>query len=145
MAEKRTEMAEIIDAANEAYAARDEAQEEMARLKERADREQLAFEEEWKMLGSLIEEDRKKKSEFMKRDKGDVPHESRGDMTIEEENKLKKRVVKGNWGIAKDKAAQKVSLEKVASYEKAFDRIKEATGISDIDDVRKHYAYYKCH
>ena len=58
-----------------------------------------------------------------------------GDMTIDEENKLKKRVVKGNWGIAKDKAAQQVSLEKVQSYEEAFERIKEATGITEIDDL----------
>ena len=135
LAEKRTEMAEIIDAANEAYGARDQAQEEMARLKKRAEQEQLDFEEEWKQLGSLIEEDRKRKSDFMKRDKGEAGQESRGDMTIDEENKLKKRVVKGNWGIAKDKAAQQVSLEKVQSYEEAFERIKEATGITEIDDL----------
>ena len=135
LADKRTEMAEIIDAANEAYAARDQAQEEMARLKKRADEEQQAFEEEWKQLGSLIEEDRKRKSDFMKRDKGATATESRGDMSIDEENKLKKRVVKGNWGIAKDKAAQQVSLEKVQSYEEAFERIKQATGITEIDEL----------
>lgn len=135
LAEKRQEMAEIIDSANEAYSARDQAQEEMARLKKRADQEQMEFEEEWKQLGALIEEDRKRKSDFMKRDKGEATAESRGDMTIDEENKLKKRVVKGNWGIAKDKAAQQVSLEKVQSYEEAFERIKEATGITEIDDL----------
>ena len=135
LADKRTEMAEIIDAANEAYAARDQAQEEMSRLKKRADEEQAAFEEEWKQLGALIEEDRKRKSDFMKRDKGSTANESRGDMSIDEENKLKKRVVKGNWGIAKDKAAQQVSLEKVQSYEEAFERIKQATGITEIDEL----------
>ena len=135
LADKRTEMAEIIDAANEAYAARDQAQEEMSRLKKRADEEQAAFEEEWKQLGALIEEDRKRKSDFMKRDKGTTNNESRGDMSIDEENKLKKRVVKGNWGIAKDKAAQQVSLEKVQSYEEAFERIKQATGITEIDEL----------
>jgi chromosome segregation ATPase len=128
LAEKRAEMAEIIDAANDAYAARDQAQEEMARLKKRADQEQMNFEEEWKQLGALIEEDRKRKSDFMKRDKGDQSHAPRGDMTIEEENKLKRRVVKGNWNIAKDKAAQQMSLDKVKSYEEAFERIKAATG-----------------
>jgi coiled-coil domain-containing protein 63/114 len=135
LADKRTEMAEIIDAANEAYAARDQAQEEMARLKKRADEEQAAFEEEWKQLGSLIEEDRKRKSDFMKRDKGSTTSESRGDMSLDEENRLKSRVVKGHWGIAKDKAAQQVSLEKVQSYEEAFERIKQATGITEIDEL----------
>jgi chromosome segregation ATPase len=82
LAEKRQEMAEIIDSANEAYSARDQAQEEMARLKKRADQEQMEFEEEWKQLGALIEEDRKRKSDFMKRDKGEATAESRGENSV---------------------------------------------------------------
>ena len=48
---------------------------------------------------------------------------------------LPHQVIKGNWGIAKDKAAQQVSLEKVQSYEEAFERIKQATGITEIDQL----------
>ena len=33
-------------------------------------------------------------------------------MTMEEEQKLKKKVLKGNWGIAKDKASIHASMEK---------------------------------
>ena len=55
--------------------------------------------------------------------------------TLDEEQRLRKKVIKGNWGIAKDKAAQQVSLEKVQSYEEAFERIKQATGISEIDEL----------
>jgi hypothetical protein len=29
---------------------------------------------------------------------------------------LRKKVIKGNWNIAKDKASQQVSMEKVQSY-----------------------------
>jgi chromosome segregation ATPase len=135
LAEKRKDMAQIIDAANEAYAARDQAQEEMTKLKERADEEQEQFEQEWKELGKLIEEDRKRKSDFMKRDRAGGNTEARGDMSLDQEQQLRKKVIKGNWGIAKDKAAQQVSLEKVQSYEEAFERIKQATGITEIDQL----------
>ena len=49
--------------------------------------------------------------------------EHRGEMSIEEEQKLKKKVLKGNWGIAKDKASIHASMEKVQSYEEAFAKI----------------------
>ena len=48
---------------------------------------------------------------------------------------LKKKVLRGNWGIAKDKASIHASMEKVQSYEEAFAKIQAATGISDIDEL----------
>eukprot|EP00736_Rhodelphis_marinus_P009779 Rmarinus@m.17933 len=133
--EKKKEMANIIEISNIAYEARDQAQNEMAALKAQADKEQAAFEQEWKELGKLIEQDRKMK-DFMKlTEKRGAGEAARGDMGLDEENKLRKKVIKGNWGIAKDKAAQQVSLEKVQSYEEAFAKIQAATGISDIDDL----------
>ena len=137
---KRMEMATIIDAANDAYANRDGHEARMAKLKSEADMEQLAFEEEWKSLGALIEEDRKRKSEFMKRDKGDADGgaESAADIQNEsfgEESRLRKKVIAKNWGIAKQVAAQQVSQEKAQAYNEAFKRIQQATGITEIDEL----------
>jgi len=61
--------------------------------------------------------------------------EHRGEMTVEQEATLKKKVLRGNWGIAKDKASIHASMEKVQSYEEAFAKIQAATGISDIDEL----------
>merc|ERR1712054_143365 len=47
----------------------------------------------------------------------------------------KKKVNKGAWGIAKDKANVQVSIEKVQNFEEAFNKIKAATGISDIEEL----------
>ena len=44
-------------------------------------------------------------------------------------------MLRGNWGIAKDKASIHASMEKVQSYEEAFAKIQAATGISDIDQL----------
>ena len=169
LAEKKKEMARIIEISNKAYEARDAAQQEMAALKHQADKEQVEFEKEWKELGKMIEQDRKMK-DFMKKEReklslqaraapparahpplptapsslSHVPtplsplggaQEHRGEMSIEDEQKLKKKVLKGNWGIAKDKASIHASMEKVQSYEEAFAKIQAATGISDIDEL----------
>jgi len=135
LAEKKKEMARIIEISNKAYEARDAAQAEMAALKQQADKEQQEFETEWKELGKMIEQDRKMK-DFMKKEREKLSlQEHRGDMTVEQEQTLKKKVLRGNWGIAKDKASIHASMEKVQSYEEAFAKIQAATGISDIDEL----------
>jgi len=135
LAEKKKEMARIIEISNKAYEARDAAQSEMAALKAQADKEQEDFEREWKELGKMIEQDRKMK-DFMKKEREKLSQqEHRGEMTVEQEQSLKKKVLRGNWGIAKDKASIHASMEKVQSYEEAFAKIQAATGISDIDEL----------
>ena len=68
LAEKKKEMARIIEISNKAYEARDAAQSEMSALKAQADKEQEDFEREWKELGKMIEQDRKMK-DFMKKER----------------------------------------------------------------------------
>ena len=62
VAEKKREMARTIEASNQAYAARDAAQLEMAGLKAQAEREQAEFETEWEELGRMVEHDRRMKA-----------------------------------------------------------------------------------
>merc|ERR1711990_99021 len=131
LAEKKKEMARIIEVSNKAYEARDAAQSEMAALKAQADKEQQEFEAEWKELGKMIEQDRKMK-DFMKKEREKLSQqEHRGDMTVEEEAKLKKKVLRGTWGIAKDKASIHASMEKVQSYEEAFAKIQVCFRVSE--------------
>merc|ERR1712066_933330 len=65
LAQKKKEMANIIEQANAAYEARDSAQAQMAALKQQADKEHSEFEKEWRELGRLIENDKRMK-EFMR-------------------------------------------------------------------------------
>ena len=80
-----------------------------------------------------------------------------GDPALEEEAKLRNRVTKGAWAIAKDKAIIHMSMEKVcfrlrllqarcrcshtrttgqvAAYQQAFDKIRQSTNIGEIDDL----------
>ena len=58
-------MAGIIEVSNSAYEARDAALQELTILQNQAEKEQSAFESEWRELGRLIDEDKKMK-EIMK-------------------------------------------------------------------------------
>lgn len=132
--EKKNKMAEIIVTANAAYEARNKAQEQMILLKGQADKEQQKFEVEWSQLGQLIEKDRKVK-DFTKSKEKDGTSSRAENSQLEEEQRLRKQVSKGAWGIAKDKESIKLSMEKVQSYEEAFAKIQKATGITDIDEL----------
>eukprot|EP01006_Ploeotia_vitrea_P030063 TRINITY_DN62522_c0_g1_i1.p1 TRINITY_DN62522_c0_g1~~TRINITY_DN62522_c0_g1_i1.p1 ORF type:complete len:546 (-),score=352.04 TRINITY_DN62522_c0_g1_i1:483-2120(-) len=132
--EKKLKMAEIVEISNAAYEARDKAQAEMIALKAQADKEQRAFEEKWNRLGRLIERDRKMK-DFLKVKERERSTSRNADPAQEEEQKLRKRVSKGEKAIDKDRAAIHKAMEKVDSYEEAFAKIQAATEISDIDEL----------
>jgi polyhydroxyalkanoate synthesis regulator phasin len=53
----------------------------------------------------------------------------------ENDEKLKKSVNKGAWGIASQKVEVQVSVERVQNFEEAFLKIKAATGIADIEEL----------
>ena len=132
---KKKKMAEIIEVANVAYEARDRAQAEISGLKASAEKEQGEFEHEWKELGRKLEEDRKRQ-DFLARERQRLAaEETRGQMSKDDEQELKKVVTKGHWNLAKDKAAIHSGMEKVQTYEEAFAKIQAATGISDIDEL----------
>uniref|UniRef100_A0A7S0SDG4 ODAD1 central coiled coil region domain-containing protein n=1 Tax=Mantoniella antarctica TaxID=81844 RepID=A0A7S0SDG4_9CHLO len=136
--EKKKEMANIIEISNIAYEARDQAQNEIAALRAQADKESASFEAEWRELGKILESDRKVK-EMNMRNKLKMAElggtGQYGEMSMEDEAKLRKKVIKGNWHLAKDKTQTAMAAERVESYEEAFNKIKQATGITDIDDL----------
>lgn len=53
----------------------------------------------------------------------------------ENDERLKKSVNKGAWGIAREKVDVQVSVERVQNFEEAFLKIKAATGIGDIEEL----------
>jgi len=124
--EKKKQMANIIELSNLAYEQRDAAQMEVAAIEAQNRKEQEDFEESMAELGRL---EHKRTAAAERNEAG------RGDMTVEDEQKLKKKVNKGAWGMAKDKVNIQVSIEKVQNFEEAFNKIKAATGISDIEEL----------
>ena len=75
----------------------------------------------------MLEQDRKLREKMVGQD--------RGRTTSDEDSAMRKSSNKGTWNVAKDKAAQKASLDRVQSCEEAFQQIKAATGIDNIDEL----------
>lgn len=119
LADCKQRMGEVIEMSTLAYEARDEAQSKMLALKEKADKELAQYNTELKELIRVIDHDRKLK-EFMKR----KDHE-RTEAHEEMEMTRRKREA--------DKALEREGT--VMSYEVAFEKIKAATGITDIDQL----------
>mmetsp|Transcript_55711 Transcript_55711/g.154330 ORF Transcript_55711/g.154330 Transcript_55711/m.154330 type:complete len:404 (-) Transcript_55711:88-1299(-) len=134
MHDNAKDMRDLVDDANTAIKTRDDMQGELAQLKARAEAESAEFEREWKELTKAIEDDRKNFGRGGGAGAGGSDSK-RGDLTIQEEKNLKKKIAQGAWMIGKDKAQIQVSQDKVASYEEAFSRIQSATGINDIDEL----------
>ena len=130
----KNEMASIIEEANQAYLHRDLAQAEMLRLRDAADKEQKQFEHEWRELTKLIDQDEKMK-DFLNNKDREKMNDAVVTSVLEQEQQLRKRLSKGAWAIVKDKAHIHMAQEKVKSYEEAFDKIQQATKISDIDEL----------
>merc|ERR1711904_607442 len=138
-----------IEQANAAYEARDQAQGQMAALKSQADREHREFEGEWKELGRLIENDKKMKEFMRQKERHKLLDDQQGDMSAEEEGRMKKKVAKSAWTVEKDEAEiadLKGQLESLkgtgggpvnAEKQKMFGELVEKW--SKIDKMAEHY------
>ncbi|PNH02947.1 Coiled-coil domain-containing protein 63, partial [Tetrabaena socialis] len=126
LAKLKRDMADMIQQANGAFETRDKAISEMNALKTQADKEQQGFEEEWKHLTAIIEDDKKERErarsqELAMRERETQELLKMGTLSSSEK---KKRVAKGQWGVGYNKAlAQNVAAEKVEMYGQAFKRI----------------------
>jgi len=62
-----------------------------------------------------------------------------GNMTAEQEEDLQKKVVKGKWQLAKEKAMTDLLKEQALSFEEAFEKLQAATGFAKIEDFVSHF------
>jgi len=134
--QKKREMANIIEQSNAAYEARDQAQAQMAALKQQADREHAEFEREWRELGKLIQNDKKMK-EFMRGQTRDA--KALMDQTQQpKEGTTQKKTARQAWDASASMTSfstDQADREKVTSHEEAFARIQAATGLDDLDKL----------
>jgi chromosome segregation ATPase len=142
--DKKKEMAGIIDIYNEAMARRADAQADMVDMKLRADEEQKRFENEWKRLSYLVQQDRRSKLSTP----GGPPNagesallsttqimSSASQETQEMELSLRQRIHTKNFDIESDRAAIALATTKVAKFEDTFTKIQTETKITSIDEL----------
>jgi len=68
-----------------------------------------------------------------------------GAMTSEQEEELQRKIVRGKWQLAKEKALGDVLRDQAVTFEDALTRIQEATGYSHMDDFVSHFIQIEEH
>lgn len=133
----KKDMAEMIQLANAAFESKERAIMDMNKLKIEAEKEQQGFEEEWRLLTGVIEDDKRERERARAQELAVRERETQELLKMGALGTDKtKRKVKTQWSIGYSKAmAQNVAAEKVQKYGEAFEKIQQATGIEDIDEL----------
>ncbi|GMH50060.1 hypothetical protein TrRE_jg8223, partial [Triparma retinervis] len=143
--EKKKEMSAIIEDSNSAYQRRDKAQNEMQALMQQADKDKKDFERDWRELGQLIEQDRKLREQQRQQIEKSSASPTQGildrfsqsgspvnPMAVDDEPAVMGGG-RGGWQAEKDIIP--LPLDKAKEYEAAFDKIREHTNLTDVDEI----------
>jgi len=148
LASKKNDMVQTIVAQQAATDARDKAQRQVEALRQQIGDEIEEFEAEYaeryeelqdeRDAGKALEAHAHKKTAAQKeaqktQEKGD--DFQLGNMTTQEEKKMRGQNNKAYWSIAKKEVDLKRQTERVQTYEEAFAKIQQETGISSIDEM----------
>ena len=121
--EKKKQMAQVIELSNLTYEQRDNCQMEITAIDQANRKEQEDFEEQMIELGRMLEEEFKLTSA-----KSTSALGSKTSTTPKKKSKAKSE-------ITKERAEAQSAQERVQNFEEAFQKIKAATGISDIEEL----------
>jgi coiled-coil domain-containing protein 63/114 len=151
--EKKQKMAEIIELSNQSYEQRDSYQMEVAAIEQANKKEQEEFEEQMVELGRMLETELKLPNQ--NHGSGTRPSTRSGHATLQNPNDPQATTGAGgggagtqslsgtggtnSWNQNTEKMDILTSYERVQNFEEAFNKIKAATGISDIDELVKTF------
>lgn len=127
LADKKRSMAGLIESSNQAYEARDLATMETSKIKQEMAAERVVFEQQLAAMDAAVdaEVEAARQKEF----------EMRGTLTMEEEETLKRDLKDGQREVAATAAAARSYAGRVEQYEAAFTRIKDETGIEEVEEL----------
>lgn len=131
LTEQKKQMADIIEASNAAYEARDEAQSKILVLREKAEKELQSYIQEIKEFDRILEQDRRLK-EFM------ATKNSNRTRKPDDVNVARKKGIKDNLGNSKFPSQEALQIP-LDTYENAFTEIRKVTGISDIGELVQRF------
>ncbi|GMH54021.1 hypothetical protein TL16_g01588 [Triparma laevis f. inornata] len=120
--EKKKQMAHVIELSNMTYEQRDNCQMEITAIDQANRKEQEDFEEQMIELGRMLEQDFKLQS-------------SKSTSALKSTGKTPTKTTKKRVEATKEKIDAQMSMERVQNFEEAFNKIKAATGINDIEEL----------
>jgi hypothetical protein len=132
--ERKQKMAEIIELSNQSYEQRDAYQMEVAAVEQANRKEQEEFEEQMLELGRMLENELKLPAPGAGRNRPAGDGKSMGSSG---KGGGGDSPMKSTWGA--NTLSTDNSFERVQNFEEAFNKIKMATGISDVEGLVKTF------
>ena len=123
----KQQMADVIEAANEAYEIRDNAEFHAAEMRSEMERERAEF---TRLLSEVEGRIAEEEARVRRMDEA-----TKGALTASEEAQLQAELTAGERKVELTRAKVARAADKIAYYEEAFTKIRTATGISDIKQL----------
>lgn len=135
--DRKRQMAEIIEISNQMYEQRDQFQMEVAAIEQSNRKEQEEFENQMVELGRMLDTELRLPSPARQTQRGPESLEGTEDISSPDRRSLKSAGgLNQTGGTASSEKMEVVnSYERVQNFEEAFNKIKAATGIMDIDEL----------
>lgn len=136
---KSSDYDELLLMSNEASHARDVARQELGKAEAIAADEKKHRETELRARRALVDAQKEVMARMGTRDsrRKDIILEAKGDLDAENEERLREEYVAKNVSRVVAEGAIADETERASQYEAAFRKIKEATGVADVNEVRR--------
>jgi len=137
---KEHDLEELVLMSHDANHAKEVAKSELMKVDGTLTQERASREKEIQERRAQVREKQKMNAQMEARDKKrkDIAAEAQGDLSVKEEQQMKKAVA-ANYADKlfneEAKAQQEAEKERVTSFEDAFRKIKEATGVDDVSKM----------
>ncbi|RHY83259.1 hypothetical protein DYB35_000905 [Aphanomyces astaci] len=132
--ERKKQMANIIELSNLSYEQRDSAQMEIKAI-DQVNRQEA--DEHRRQIGELLDkiEESKRRADLAREAQIRESQRRESAAHMGDDDTLKRKLQRQQWGAVKDKVHVQVSVERVQNYEEVFAKLKAATGIADIEEL----------
>jgi len=134
---KEKDLEELVLMSHDAQHAKEVAKGELLKLEHTLTEERKQREKELGERRALVQQKVEMNQRMEKREKmrREIALESAGDLSAEGETQLKKSLFSTAFHSALNETKLEEEQEKITTYEEAFRKIKDATGVSDVNEV----------
>ena len=134
---KHSDYEELLLLSGDAHHAREVAQEELTRVKKGYEEERKRREKELREKHQLVQlkKQLQDRANLREKKRNEIIAQAAGDLDKEGETQMKKALIVNSLASNKSSNDKLISKTKLDIFEHAFRRIKEATGVSDVNDV----------
>lgn len=135
--QKDKDLEELVLMSHEAQHSKDVAKGELVTLEKQLSEDRMRRERELNERRQLVQQKLEMSQKMERREKmrKELQLEAAGDLSAEGEDNLKKSLYTSAFHHAVNESKLEEEQEKITTYEEAFRKIKDATGVSDVNEV----------